>query len=193
MEQKQINNGFADYYYLTTDGVVVNQATGNYIKPEKNMTIKLKTSQNQWKRVSIRKLYQLVYGSTLIFDDIEDLPDEEWRPIKHTNNKYLVSNKARIKSYQQNKARLLKQHNHNNYNRVDLILDNGERVSRLVGHLVAEAFLDYPKDEVYAELHHKDINSLNDELTNICWMPTSEHRLLHKKLREEKRRENDGK
>lgn len=50
----------------------------------------------------------MVYNKEFCIDNIENLKDEEWKPIIETDGLYFVSNKGRIKSYHDYKAKILK-------------------------------------------------------------------------------------
>ena len=119
---KQLNNGYADYYYLTEDGLIYNVNTDKYIKPDKAHKFKLKRIDNTYKSISLKPLYKIVYNKNYCIDDIKDLPEEEWKFIDDTNELYSVSSEGRIKSYVGYKALILKPYSNNRgYLRVDII------------------------------------------------------------------------
>lgn len=185
---KQINNGYANYYYLTEEGQVINIETGRPLK-HTNYVYTLRTSSNSKSKVSVRTLYQLVFNQFFVIDQIQNLPEEEWKPISDTDNLYWISSKGRIKSYQSINAKLLKPRSKDGYNRVDIILSNGTRSSRLVSHLVADAFLPLPQEHSW-QIHHIDLLRNNDDKTNLVWLSPVEHRKIHTEINR-KRRENE--
>ena len=90
---KQVNNGFADYYYLSIEGKVYNSNTKRYVKEDKLHRIRLRTKENELKNISLKDLYKMVYNKEFCIDQIEDLENEEWRYVRDSKEKYLVSNK----------------------------------------------------------------------------------------------------
>ena len=73
---KQINNGFAAYYYLLEDGTIYNSAADSIIKPNKEHTFIIRTVDNRRKKISLKTLYKLVYGKIFCIDNIKDLDNE---------------------------------------------------------------------------------------------------------------------
>ena len=87
--------------------------------------------------MSLRPLYKLLYNRLFYVDNIENLDNEQWKFIDDTDNKYLVSNKGRIKSLHNYNAILLKSRsNQSGYDRVDISYTYKTR-SVLVHRLVA--------------------------------------------------------
>lgn len=174
---QQINNNYADYYYLTEEGTIYNSKTNKYIKPCSNNLFKLKTIEGNYVKISLKKLYKLVFNKCYVIDNIEDLNGEHWKPIERTDNCYYVSDKGRIKSYKGYQAIILKPYLTNGYERVDIVVD-GERSSKLVARLVAAAFLEQPKS-IDMQLHHKDSCKTNNKLDNLEWLTPAEHHKKH--------------
>lgn len=176
---KQINNNFLDIYYLTQDGKVFNNKTKQYLTHDNN-SYKLKTKDNTFKKISLKKLYRIVYNKEFCIDNIEDLNGEEWKEIEETQGLYYVSNKGRVKSYYDYNAKILKpQASNTNYYRVD-IRYNDTRNYTLIHKLVAQAFLPLPNNINY-QIHHKDFNTFNNNLNNLMWVSPTEHRKIHRK------------
>ena len=179
----QINNGFADYYYLTEAGEVYNITTEKYIKPDNNHIFRLKTNENKTKKISLRNLYKLVFNKYFYIDNISDLPDEQWKVIENTNNRYYISNKGRVKSIVNYNAKILKPNNQTGYSRVDIIQDDGSRRTKLISRLVAAAFL-LPPASIEMQLHHIDGNKLNNQKDNLIWLTPKEHTEIHKEAKQ---------
>lgn len=59
---KQVNHGYAEYYYLLQDGSLYNAAADSTVKQSSKHTYMMKTEDNQRKKVSLKTLYRLVYG-----------------------------------------------------------------------------------------------------------------------------------
>ena len=155
IEMKQIGNGFATYYYLTTTCEVYSARSKKIIKPKRN-TYKLRTEDKSYEHISKKGLYRLVFDKVWCIDEIENLNGEEWRAIPQTGNIYFCSNKGRIKSLVGYNAIILKtDRNGSDYERVE-IKQNGKVVRKLISHIVAETWLEKPKDGKEYVVHHKD-------------------------------------
>lgn len=178
---KQINNNFAEYYYLTRQGEVIDIRTNKIIKPHQ-YKYRLKTVDNERKSINLKPLYKLVYNENFCIDNIEDLQGEEWREVEDTQGLYYVSSYGRIKSLYNYEAIILNPTiNKKGYARVDIYC-NGVRSSKLLHVLVAAAFLDKPKD-LLQQIHHKDFDKLNSCANNLCYLSVSEHKKIHRERR----------
>ena len=175
---KQINNGFANYYYLSEDGQVYNSQRNKYVKPQENHQFKLRTETSGYKSISLKNLYKKVYNKNFCEDTLPDLSNEEWRVIKNTNSLYHVSSLGRVKSYQGYNAIILKPfYNDNGYLRVEIVQD-GKKQTKLVHRLVAAAFLPMPEDIDY-QLHHINGNRFCNASDNLQWLSPSDHKKIH--------------
>ena len=106
---------------------------------------------------------------------IENLPNEEWKAIEGYDGKYLVSNKARIKSLKHKKEKLLTAFpNNKGYLRVCLCR-NGQGRHYLVSRLVAEAFCENMRPEEARVVDHIDGNIRNNNADNLQWLSLSEN------------------
>ena len=176
---RQILNGFAEYYYLTEEGTVYNSKANKYL--QKSNCYKLKLEDNGYKKISLKKLYQMVFNENYRIDNIIDLPGEVWQEIPGTNKMYYASTEGRIKSCMGYEAAIMKPwKNDKGYLRVELQVNNN-RVNKLVSHLVAATFLIQPK-EIDMQLHHKDTNKQNNRVSNLEWLTPQQHREEHKKI-----------
>ena len=81
----QVNNGYAEYYYLLSDGRIYNAERDSYIKPDSKHQYKLKTIEDKYVNISLKRLYNIVYNKTYCKDDIDTLDGEEWKEIDNTN------------------------------------------------------------------------------------------------------------
>lgn len=170
---KQIKNGFCDYYYLLTDGTVINKELNKKLKHDSKYCYRLRTIDGEIKRIALKTLYKKIYNRPYCEDNIDNLDGEEWKEIDGTNGNYYVSNLGRIKSYNNYKALLLKPYITNGYQRVDIVID-GHRFSKLVHRLVAASFLEAPKT-IDMVLHHKDGVKQNNKSVNLEWLTHKEH------------------
>lgn len=100
-------NRFADFYRFE-NGRVIDERSGKEILPDKQHSFILQDPKGKRKRISQKKLYKALYGTIFCLDDIEDLPNEEWRPIPDSEGKYLISSCGRVKSLNGYKASLLR-------------------------------------------------------------------------------------
>ena len=183
---KQVNNGYAAYYYMTEDGNVYNAATKKTMLPDKRHKFRLKKEDGKTQQIAQRVLYRKVYNMSLCRDRIKSLEGEQWKEVQQSEGLYYVSSKGRIKSMQGYEAIIMKPYkNVAGYERVD-ITQYGIRRSALVHRLVAAAFLPLPKD-IEMQLHHKDFNNRNNAVDNLEWLTPEEHKAKH-----ERRYKEDG-
>ena len=94
---KQINNGFADFYYLDEEGNVFDIRKNRYLKRNK-YNYKLRDTEGKIKNVTLKKLYKLVYNKNFCKDAVESAEGEIWKDIEGTEGKYEASSSGRIKS-----------------------------------------------------------------------------------------------
>ena len=62
----QINNGYAEYYYLLSDGRVYNAEKDSYISSNSRHQYKLKTIDDKYINISLKKLYSIVYNKAYL-------------------------------------------------------------------------------------------------------------------------------
>lgn len=174
----QLNNGYAECYYLKEDGTIYNADTGKLLEPDNKRLYKLKLKDKGYKKVSVRTLYKALYNKPFCNDTIEDLENEQWKEITGTDGYYLISNMGRIKSLQSYDAKILKPYsNQYGYQRVDIVED-GKRVSKLVHKLTAAAWLPMPPQLDY-QLHHKDFDKRNNAAANLEYLSAAAHAKKH--------------
>lgn len=185
---KQVNHGYADYYYLLEDGSLYNAATDQMAKPSSKHTYMIRTANNDRKKLSLKTLYKLVYNRPYSKDSIENLENEEWKEIEETEGLYFISSKGRVKSLQGYETIILKAfNNQSGYARVDII-EGGKRQTKLIHRLVAAAFLPLPQ-KLEMQLHHKDFDKDNNAADNLEWLTPAAHAEKHKKHNEERSKE----
>ena len=178
---KQINNGFCSNLYLTEEGYIYNADTGQY-KAANNNIHSLKITDGSRKRISLNKLYKMVYNKSFCNDSIENLTGEEWKEIDRTEGVYFVSNLGRVKSYAGYEAIILKPTlTAKGYCRLDIIQE-GQRATKFIHRLVAAAFLLPPKT-IDMQLHHKDFNKQNNAAVNLEWLSIKQHTEKHNERR----------
>ena len=66
---KQINNGFADFYYLDEEGNVFDIRKNRYLKRNK-FNYKLRDTEGKIKNVTLKKMYKLVYNKNFCKDAV---------------------------------------------------------------------------------------------------------------------------
>ena len=112
------------------------------------------------------------------------MPDEVWREIPGYDGNYFVSNKGRVLSLCRNEPYLLNPFicsnngNRTGYYYVDLRGKN-QRVNRLV----ASAFLENPEDKPV--VHHKDNNTLNNNVENLAYATYAENAQEYQKIKKD--------
>lgn len=183
---QKIGNGYCDYYFLTETGEVYNKDKDIYIKATKDHKFKLKREDNSVKSISLKPLYKLVYGRNYCIDNIKDLEDEQWSVIERTDQIYWVSNYGRVKSCFGYEAIILKPTiTKTGYERLDIIQEE-QRISKLVHTLVAAAFLPKP-DSIDLQIHHKDFNKRNNTAANLQYVTVQQHNKIHTERREKEK------
>lgn len=96
----------------------------------------------------------------------------QWREIKNTDGKYLISDDGKVFSAISN--RILKTQISNvGYERIELCFTDGTR-KESVHRLVAETFIPNPNN--YPVVNHKDENPLNNCVDNLEWC-TQKHNM----------------
>lgn len=121
----------------------------------------------------------------------QQMPSEIWKPVLGWEDAYEVSNLGRVRSVDRVAMRkdgkplkvkgriLLAKPNGRGYPRVTLNR-GGESGWALVHRLVADAFLDAPDGEIGClrgqfVINHKDGNKINNAVSNLEWVTTSEN------------------
>lgn len=115
--------------------------------------------------------------------ELNDLPNEVWKPIKNYEDKYLVSNLGRVKSiitlrkdkrgYTYGvKPRIMKQ----SFTSTGYLMVNLNGKFFKVHRLVAFAFIDKPVGKDF--INHKDFNTTNNRVENLEWVTPREN-VLH--------------
>ena len=176
---RPINNGYAEYYYLTTDGKVYNSKTNRYMIADHKHSYKLLLTDGSYKRVSLKNIYKLVYNKVFCIDNIKSLDNEIWKEIEDTEGYYFISNYGRVKSLYKYEAAILKPSTTvSGYERLQIKQD-GLINNKLVHRLVAAAFLPAPEN-IEWQLHHKDFNKLNNHVNNLEWLSYKDHLQKHR-------------
>ena len=128
---------------------------------------------------------------------------EQWKNIAEYEGRYQVSDHGRIRSLNRRvvrndgvtlrlKGKIKKQGKHRQgYMLIDLS-KAGEKKTYLVHRLVAEAFVDNPKDKL--EVNHKDGDKKNNHARSLEWCTPQENSLhtYHTELRDRPRGELNG-
>lgn len=113
--------------------------------------------------------------------DIEDLPNEKWRPIPEFHNKLFISNMGRVKS---RLGKLISTPANNcGYMRLSMRpLSHKEKTLNLLVHrLVAREFVPNPEGKPCVD--HKNGNRQDNRASNLEWVTHKENMLrarIHK-------------
>lgn len=169
--------GFKNYY-LTESGKLYKTApTEQEIKSDSNNRFILIDTTGRRKRISLKKLYKIVFNKEFSIDTIENLSGEEWQPIANTNGKYYVSNCGRIKSYCGYNAILLKPYfNSKGYQQIKINYKNV-----MIHQIVAFTFCEnrYKKGDVKIQIHHINKNRTDNRAENLKILSIEEHQKIH--------------
>ena len=97
---------------------------------------------------------------------------EEWKELKESQGKYLISNYGRVKSLKSGREKILKtRKTHDGYLRYSLSFQGKAKTMR-AHRLVAEYFIDNPFNK--PTVNHIDGNKENNRVDNLEWSTLKE-------------------
>lgn len=101
---------------------------------------------------------------------LKKLEDEEWLPVPDTDNKYLISNYGRLKSFiiDKTEGQILKCAPVKGF-KVGQITTSKGRERFYIHKLTAEVWLPRPSNE-HVHVTHKDGNRANNHISNLKWV-----------------------
>ena len=113
--------------------------------------------------------------------NLEDLPNEIWKPVAECPECYVCSNYSRIKTLPRNGVkhggRILKPSlKSDGYYNVILQV-YGKHLCRRVNRIIAQAFIPNPDNKPIAD--HKDNNKLNNKSNNLQWLNEKENAIKY--------------
>lgn len=113
--------------------------------------------------------------------NLEDLPNEIWKPVIECPDCYLCSNYGRIKTLIRNgvsrKGRILKPSLKEDGYYVVVLQVYGKHLYRRVNRIIAETFIPNPDNKPIAD--HKDNNKLNNKSNNLQWLTEKENSIKY--------------
>ena len=102
------------------------------------------------------------------------MEQEQWKPIEGYRGMYDVSNHGRVRSHYRGDLTIKKQRiNEYGYCTVNLHGEKGKRICERVNRLVAIAFI--PNPDNLSDVNHKDMNKLNNHVSNLEWTSHSDN------------------
>lgn len=101
---------------------------------------------------------------------LRKIEDEEWRFIPGSNEKYMVSNYGRVKSFMVRKTdgQIMKPSKVGNFLALKISV-NKVNVSWYIHKLVATIFIPNTSKEL-THVVHKDLNYMNNQVSNLEWV-----------------------
>lgn len=115
------------------------------------------------------------------FYELEDLPNEIWKPVVECPDCYICSNYSRIKTLPRNGVRrggrILKPSLKDDGYYSVLLQNHGKRFYRRVNRIIAQAFIPNPENKPIAD--HKDNNPLNNKVDNLQWLTEKENSIKY--------------
>lgn len=142
---------------------------------------------NIWKKIYNNIWNQNMNLFTEELNNIDFISGELWAVLPNYSN-YLISNYGRIYSLKRKAVKEVHKDKGKSYLATRLVDDNGVFSNSIYIHrLVALLFCSNPDPEHKTEVHHKDVNSLNNKAENLVWLTPEEHRAIHKQLRAERK------
>ena len=151
-------------YQISRQGIILDTRTGQAAEPIKDTAhaFYLYNEAGERIKVGLKRVYREVFNAEYCQDNIQDIAGEAWKPIKHTRQRYFISNKGRVKSLCGYQAIILKPFdNGHGYQKVSI---QGKKY--YIHRLVALAFLDEPKPGEDT-IHHRNHNRKDNSLENL--------------------------
>ena len=150
-------------------------SNGKLYDIEKQKYLKL-NSRNQYsiivndevKVISLKRLYRKAFKKEYCIDNIKTLRGEKWKYISY-DNRYLISNKGRVKSYCGYNAIILKPNKKKNGYLEVMIGGKHKYIHRLV----AEAFIKNPQN--LDTIDHLDFVRDNNDVKNLRYLSRADN------------------
>lgn len=141
------------------------------------------TTDDKLKRITLKKLYQLLYNKNYCIDTITNIQGELWREIKGTDGQYFISSEGRVKSVKGYYAILMKEwYNESGYCKISLKVNN-YNYNKFIHILVADAFPEIcgKQESIEYQVHHINKNKKDNRAKNLKYLSREEHLKEHNK------------
>ena len=160
-------------YIMYQNGKLYDIAKQKYLKLNNKNQYNIIVN-DEVKTKSLKTLYRKAFKKEYCVDRIKSLKGEEWRYISY-DNRYLISNKGRVKSYCGYNAIILKPNKKKNGYLEVIIRGKHKYIHRLV----AEAFIENPQN--LETIDHLDFIRDNNEVSNLRYLSRADNSKRKKK------------
>lgn len=192
-----IHQNVKDSYFIVDDIEqnnirVYNKKTGRNLYINQELEVNLIKKDGKPQKFSVNRLCIAAFGHPYYKFNADVLEGEVFKTIEGTNEEYLVSNYGRIASLKGKNTQIMLNYIQNKGYCYIKIKQNGYRRNLSIARLVAKAFVEIPKGYTIDELqiHHKDLNRLNNRSDNLIWLTPKQHHQIHDEIKRQQKQSN---